>query len=100
VEKVRDIVGLYLNPPESAVVVLCVDEKSQIQALERTQPMLTMSLGHMEGVTHDYRRHRTTPYLRGWTRPEVRSSRSVGNVIGIKNIWPCHAFGPQDGEVV
>jgi putative transposase len=59
VEKVRDIVGLYLAPPENAVV-LCVDEKSQIQALERTQPMLPMGLGYVEGVTHDYRRHGTT----------------------------------------
>jgi len=59
VEKVRDIVGLYLNPPENAVV-LCVDEKSQIQALERTQPVLRMGLGYVEGVTHDYRRHGTT----------------------------------------
>jgi transposase/DNA-binding CsgD family transcriptional regulator len=59
VEKVRDIVGLYLNPPENAVV-LCVDEKSQIQALERTQPMLPMGLGYVEGITHDYRRHGTT----------------------------------------
>jgi putative transposase len=59
VEKVRDIVELYLNPPENAVV-LCVDEKSQIQALERTQPMLPMGLGYVEGVTHDYRRHGTT----------------------------------------
>jgi putative transposase len=59
VEKVRDIVGLYLNPPENAVV-LCVDENSQIQALERTQPLLPMGLGYVEGVTHDYRRHRTT----------------------------------------
>jgi len=59
VEKVRDIVGLYLNPPENAVV-LCVDEKSQIQALERTQPLLPMGLGYVEGVTHDYLRHGTT----------------------------------------
>ena len=59
VEKVRGIVGLYLNPPENAVV-LCVDEKSQIQALERTQPMLPMGIGYVEGVTHDYRRHGTT----------------------------------------
>jgi putative transposase len=59
VEKVRDIVGLYLNPPEKAVV-LCVDEKSQIQALDRTQPMLPMGLGYVEGVTHDYERHGTT----------------------------------------
>jgi putative transposase len=59
VEKVRDIVGLYLNPPDNAMV-LCVDEKSQIQALDRTQPMLPMGLGYVEGVTHDYVRHGTT----------------------------------------
>ncbi len=59
VEKVRDIVGLYLNPPDNAVV-LCVDEKSQIQALERSQPMLPIGLGYVEGVTHDYLRHGTT----------------------------------------
>lgn len=59
VEKVRDIVGLYLNPPDHAVV-LCVDEKSQVQALERTQPLLPMGLGYVEGVTHDYIRHGTT----------------------------------------
>jgi len=59
VEKVRDIVGLYLNPPENALV-LCVDEKSQVQALERTQPVLPMGLGYVEGITHDYVRHGTT----------------------------------------
>jgi len=59
VEKVRDIVGLYLNPPDKAMV-LCVDEKSQIQALDRTQPFLPMGLGYVEGVTHDYIRHGTT----------------------------------------
>jgi transposase len=59
IEKVRDIVGLYLNPPDHALV-LCVDEKSQCQALERTQPMLPMGLGYVEGVTHDYIRHGTT----------------------------------------
>jgi putative transposase len=59
VEKVREIVGLYLNPPDHAVV-LCVDEKSQIQALDRTQPVLPMGLGYVEGVTHDYIRHGTT----------------------------------------
>ena len=58
VEKVRDIVGLYLNPPEHAVV-LCVDEKSQIQALERTQPLLPMSPGQVECRSNDYRRHGT-----------------------------------------
>jgi transposase len=59
VEKVRDIVGLYLSPPSNALV-LCVDEKSQCQALERTQPLLPMGLGYVEGVTHDYVRLGTT----------------------------------------
>lgn len=59
VEKVRDIVGLYLNPPDNALV-LCVDEKTQIQALERSQPILPLGLGYIEGVTHDYFRHGTT----------------------------------------
>jgi len=59
VEKVRDIVGLYLNPPDHAMV-LAVDEKSQIQALSRTQPVLPLGLGYLEIVTHDYVRHGTT----------------------------------------
>jgi transposase len=59
IEKVRDIVGLYLNPPEKALV-LCVDEKSQIQALDRTQPLLPMRPGQIERRTHDYMRHGTT----------------------------------------
>jgi len=59
IEKLRDVVGLYLSPPENALV-LCVDEKSQCQALERTQPMLPLGLGYVEGVTHDYVRHGTT----------------------------------------
>ncbi len=59
VPKVRDIVGLYINPPEHAVV-LCVDEKSQIQALDRTAPLLPLRPGQAERRTHDYRRHGTT----------------------------------------
>ncbi len=59
IEKVRDIVGLYLNPPENALV-MCVDEKSQIQALDRTQPLLPMRPGQIERLTHDYMRHGTT----------------------------------------
>ncbi|MFH1739216.1 MAG: IS630 family transposase [bacterium] len=59
IEKVRDIVGLYLNPPDRSMV-LCVDEKSQIQALDRTQPLLPMSVGYVESMTHDYVRHGTT----------------------------------------
>jgi putative transposase len=59
IEKLRAVVGLYLNPPDNALV-LCVDEKSQCQALERTQPMLPLGLGYVQGVTHDYKRHGTT----------------------------------------
>jgi transposase len=59
IDKVRDVVGLYLDPPERAVV-LCVDEKSQIQALDRTAPILPMLPGVPERATHDYRRHGTS----------------------------------------
>lgn len=59
IDKVRDIVGLYMDPPEHAVV-LCVDEKSQIQALDRTAPLLPMRPGQVERRTHDYKRHGTT----------------------------------------
>src|SRR5712664_2363238 len=59
VEKVRDIVGLYLNPPDKALV-LCVDEKSQIQALDRTQPGLPLKKGRCGTMTHDYKRNGTT----------------------------------------
>lgn len=74
VEKVRDIVGLYLDPPDRAVV-LCVDEKSQIQALDRTQPLLPMQPGQAERRTHDYKRHGT---LSLFAALDVR----VGKVIG------------------
>jgi transposase len=59
VEKLTDVVGLYLNPPEKALV-LCVDEKSQIQALDRTQPGLPLKKGRCGTMTHDYKRHGTT----------------------------------------
>jgi transposase len=59
IEKVRDVVGLYLNPPDRALV-LCVDEKSQIQALNRTQPLIPMRPGQAERGTHDYERHGTS----------------------------------------
>ena len=59
IEKVRDIVGLYLNPPDRAVV-LCVDEKTQVQALDRSQPILPLRPGQAERRTHDYKRHGTT----------------------------------------
>ena len=59
IDKIRDVVGLYLDPPERALV-LCVDEKSQIQALERTQQLLPMQPGRIARRTHDYKRHGTT----------------------------------------
>jgi transposase len=78
IEKVRDIVGLYLNPPDKALV-LCVDEKSQIQALDRTQPLLPMRPGQVERHSHDYVRHGTTSLFAAL---DVKS----GTVIG-----DCHA---------
>ena len=87
IEKVRDIVGLYLAPPDRALV-LCVDEKSQIQALDRTAPLLPMRPGQIERRTHDYERHGTTSlfaaldtrtgkvigrwrHARGWRQPRA-----------------------------
>lgn len=78
VEKVRDIVGLYLNPPDKALV-LCVDEKSQIQALDRTQPILPMRPGQPERRTHDYARHGTTSLF-------AALDIAAGKVLG-----ECHA---------
>ena len=74
VEKVRDVVGLYLDPPERAVV-LCVDEKSQIQALNRFQPILPMLLGTPERRSHDYVRHGTTSLF-------AALDMTTGKVIG------------------
>ena len=59
VEKLEDVVGLYLNPPEHALVVCC-DEKSQVQALDRTQPGLPLKKGRAATMMHDYKRHGTT----------------------------------------
>ena len=73
VEKVRDIVGLYMDPPLMAMV-LCVDEKTQIQALDRTQPLLPLAPGIPERRTHDYERHGTTSSSRPWTSPLGPSS--------------------------
>jgi transposase len=74
VEKVRDIVGLYLNPPDRALV-LCVDEKTEIQAVERTQPVLPMRPGQAERRTSDYRRHGTSSLF-------AALDVAVGRVIG------------------
>lgn len=76
IEKVRDIVGLYMNPPEHAVV-FCVDEKSQIQALDRTQPLLPMRPGQAERGTHDYKRHGTTSLFAAL---ELKTSRVIGQL--------------------
>ena len=80
VEKVRDIVGLYMSPPDNAVV-MCVDEKSQIQALERAQPVLPMDLGQPERRTHDYVRHGTTDLF-------AALNAATGNVLG--KCYPQH----------
>ena len=74
IEKVRDIVGLYLNPPERALV-LCVDEKAQIQALDRAQPLLPMRPGQIERRTHDYERHGTTSLFAAL---EMASGKVIG----------------------
>jgi len=75
--KVRDIVGLYVNPPEKAIV-LSVDEKSQIQALDRTQPGLPMKKGRAGTMTHDYKRHGTTTLFAGL---DVKTGEVIGQCL-------------------
>lgn len=82
VEKVRDIVGLYLDPPDKALVI-CVDEKSQIQALDRTQPLLPMRPGQVERRTHDYDRYGTTTLFAGFIAAvTAETTVKPGSVIG------------------
>lgn len=82
VEKVRDVVGLYMSPPEKALVI-CVDEKSQIQALDRTQPVLPMTMGQVERRTHDYDRHGTTTLFAGFIAAVNGDTQvKAGSVIG------------------
>ena len=76
IEKVRDVVGLYLNPPDHALV-LCVDEKSQIQALDRTQPLLPMQPGQAARHTHTYRRHGTTTLFAAL---DAKTGRVIGHL--------------------
>src|ERR1700731_4595820 len=76
IEKVRDIVGLYMNPPDHALV-FCVDEKSQIQALDRTQPLLPLQPGQVERRTHDYQRHGTTSLFAAL---ELKTCRVIGQL--------------------
>jgi transposase len=78
VDKVRDVVGLYLNPPDKALV-LCVDEKSQIQALDRSQPVLPMRPGQTERRSHDYRRHGTTSLFAAL---DVATGKVMGKCYG------------------
>lgn len=74
VEKVRDVVGLYLNPPDRAIV-LCIDEKSQARALDRSQPLLPLRPGDCERRTHDYKRHGVTSLF-------AALDAATGRVIG------------------
>src|SRR5215468_4840155 len=76
IEKVRDVVGLYMNPPDHALV-FCVDEKSQIQALDRTQPLLPLRPGQAERRTNDYQRHGTTSLFAAL---ELKTSRVIGQL--------------------
>ena len=76
IDKVHDVVGLYLNPPERAVV-LCVDEKSQIQALDRAQPILPMRPGTPERVTHDYKRFGTSSL---YAALDVKTGEVIGSL--------------------
>lgn len=80
VEKVRDVVGIYMNPPLNAIV-LCVDEKTQVQALDRRQPLLPMSFGDPEKIVYDYIRHGTTTLF-------AALDVATGNVIG--ECYPRH----------
>ena len=86
VEKVRDIVGLYLNPPERALV-LCVDEKSQIQALDRTQPLLPMRPGQAERRSHDYKRHGT---LSLFAALDTATDQVIGRCFASHPRWQAH----------
>jgi len=84
VAKVRDVVGLYVAPPAQAIV-LCVDEKSQIQALDRSQPMLPMRPGQAARRSHDYTRHGTTSLSPPSTLPPAASSASASPATGRPN---------------
>ena len=87
VEKVRDIVGLYLNPPDKAIV-LCVDEKSQTQALERSQPILPLRPGLPERQTHDYVRHGTLSLFAAYDAATGRVLGRCPSATVTRNSWP------------
>jgi transposase len=88
IEKVRDIVGLYMNPPDHALV-FCVDEKSQIQALDRTQPLLPLRPGQLERRTHDYKRHGTTSLFAAL---ELKTNRVIGQLHRRHRSWEFRKF--------
>ena len=83
-EKLEDIVGLYLNPPEHALV-LCADEKSQIQALDRTQPGLPLKRGRGATMTHDYKRNGTATLFAALNRPTAKSLACAKSAIGTRS---------------
>jgi transposase len=101
VAKLVDVVGLYLNPPENAIV-LCVDEKTQVQALDRTQPLLPMRQGQFERRTHDYKRHGTvqlyaalevqTGQVAGHTTQRHRSREFIAFMDEILRRYPAGAI--------
>ena len=91
--KIVDVVGLYLAPPENAIV-LCVDEKSQIQALNRTQKTLPMQPGHAEQRTHDYVRHGTTTLFAAL---EIATGKVTGickSGTGTRSSWRSSSTSP------
>ncbi len=107
-EKLTDVVGLYLNPPDKAVV-LCVDEKSQIQALDRTQPGLPMKPRRRGTMTHDYKRHGTTRDLQRLKRSleeDAKQCECGGDLsrcdlladLAVDDAPPSPATRSRDGE--
>ena len=96
IDKVRDIVGLYLNPPDHAVV-FCVDVKPQIQALDRTAPLLPLQPGQVERGTHDYKRHGTTSL---YAALNVKSGEVTGRTFSRQRARELRAFLNEiDGNV-
>ena len=90
-EKLIDVVGLYLNPPEQAVV-LCMDEKSSVQALDRTQASLPMKKGRAGTMTHDYKRHGTTTLF-------AALNVLTGTVLGDRGAARADAFAQAAEQV-
>ena len=88
VDKTCDIVGLYVDPPQHAMV-LCVDEKSQVQALDRTQPLLPLRSGQVERRTHDYKRHGTTSPV---TALDVATGKIIGQCYRRHRSTECRKF--------